>query len=449
MKRLNLIAFGIALLSAPLMTQAVDTIDGPVNDDLFFPRGVLIKGVQEPANLDSTSGASSVLIEGVGTVTVADARVDDFPRMMVSGGTKITSSRTWDAETAHKTWWDGQFSAPSSGRLPRYDEIKFASGTKRGDDFIIVDAFQWGLTNETFSFSPSAAVILPVKVAPGVKLRVAYPKNNDMTEWEVTKNEYCYAQDGPSSRYRLCALEISKVNALALTKENFSSCPTDYIENGMIGSTPDCAITCKTNYELSDDGEACLPIEGEFIDEEYYEDEEHYEDEGYYDEEYYDESFEEEGSPVAESPDVRPGYVRYRGAREQLERVVDTEGLTGEDLKTARKINSGRLGRASRGGSGEAPIQQMDDSGTVRDTFLNYVAEMRNKFGDNTSGNVYPKHPVGQVVLNENVQEHMAEEEEAMRHSAPLLPSTGPELFAVLAVAGLGLMILSAVRRRD
>ena len=92
MKTTNFV-LGTLMVALPLTGFAVDTISGPVNDDLFFPRGVLIEGVEGPDDTESTSGTSSVQIEGAGTVTVADQRIGDFPRVLVSGGTKISSTR--------------------------------------------------------------------------------------------------------------------------------------------------------------------------------------------------------------------------------------------------------------------------------------------------------------------------------------------------------------------
>ncbi len=430
MKQVHLIALGIGFLSIPLATMAVDKIDGPVDDDLFFPRGVLIEDVDPPSDPEANTLVSSVKIEGVGTVTVADARIGDFPRMMVSGGTKITSSRKWTEEDTRKTWWEGQFTAPSSGRLPKLSDIEFKGTSKEGDDFTIVDTFQWGLPNETFNFSPAAAVVLPVNEKDGIKLKVAYPQDNNT--WKITTDDYCYVQNG------LCALEISKINALSLIKESFSECPRDEIKNGVVGSVPECAITCNGGYELSDDGKKCLSMDDDFIDEE------EFIDEGYYGDEEMAEDFEGTTAIAEDTPDIRPGYIKFRGTRDQLDREVDEEGLTGDDLETVRKLNAGRLGRVSEGGSEEVGGEMAE--GDMKDGFINYVLQMRNKFGEGGSSNTYPH---GELAMDTHEEGEAVAAEEVVHGSAPLLPSTGPELFALVAIAGLGLMVFGAMRKKD
>ncbi len=395
--------------------MAVPTISGPVDEDLYFERGVLIEGVSDPSNPEATSGSSSVTIEGVGTVTVADTRIGSFPRIMISGGTTITSKRTWDADVMRKTWWEGQFSAPSSGRLPSYDKIKFPPGLQKGDGSVIVDAFLWGLANETFSYSPSAAVVLPVNESDGVRLWVAYPQSNE--DWEIKSEEFCFVQDG------LCALEVSDANSLALIKESFSKCPKTSVENGTVGRIPNCIIDCDRGFELSEDGSSCLTTKfDEFEDEEFDEVSEEFEEEDILEE--------------TKAPDIRGGYIRYRGSRAQIAKTVDEGSVEPDELERARKIDAAKSVRAPD----ETEEEQVSDQD---DGFLNYILQIRDRYED---------HNVNDFTIYDEAKKkdvQTIEKEEPVHGSAPLLPSTGPEIFAALAVIGIILMIIGVARKKN
>ncbi len=429
MKTTNFV-LGTLMVALPLTGFAVDTISGPVNDDLFFPRGVLIEGVEGPDDTESTSGTSSVQIEGAGTVTVADQRIGDFPRVLVSGGTKISSTRKWSSEDLRKTWWAGQFSAPSKGISPKYDEVDFASGTKKGDKFQIKKAYQWGLSNETFKFSPAAGVVLPADEIDGVKLLLAYKSSSG--SWSVKRDDYCVVQSG------LCPLEVSDIRAVAIIKESYlGECPMDSITNGNTGSVPDCAVSCNRGYELSSDGTACLNPDGE---------------EEFFDEEPFEESvedFSEEEVVEEKAPSMRSGYVRYRGSRGQ-ERVLDEEGLTNGELNLVRKMNLGVKSPIPNSEVLASLPEEEDGEDSMRDQFINYILEMRNNFGEGESGNVYTTASLQQEEAPETVEAVAAEmEEEVLHGAAPLLPSTGPEIFAVLAIAGITLMLIGTARRKE
>ena len=416
MKHSSLSILGVSLLSIPLITSAVDTISGPVNDDLFFPRGVLIEGVQGPENNEAISGSSSVTIEGVGTITVADARLGSFPRMMVSGGTTITSKRTWTNETMHKTWWEGQFSAPSSGRSPAWDELEFKPGQRSGDGEKIVDTFSWGLANETFTFSPAVAVVLPVTEKTNVKLYAAFPQTSG--KWLVDKSKYCVVQDG------LCALEVGEVNSLALVKETFSQCPKKTVANGKITGVPDCTITCDRGYELNTDVTACVSLDGDSM-------------EGEDVEATSDPIYQEDPSIMGDmAPDVRNGYVRYRGSRAQMSPNVNEDEVSGvEELTLARRNNAATSIRVNEESAITTSTQDEEDG------FLNYLLQMRNRYENH---NVNDFTDYGAIENEEEVKQ-----KSKTYSTAPLLPSTGPEIFAILAIAGLVLMVFGFARKRN
>ena len=402
-------------MSIPVLSFAVDTISGPVNEDLFFPRGVLIEGVEGPEHNEANSGSSSVKIEGVGTVTVADARLGSFPRLMVSGGTAITSKRTWTTETMRKTWWEGQFSAPSSGRMPSWDEIEFKPGQRNGDGEKIVDTFLWGLANETFTYSPSAAVVLPVTEKTNVKLYAAFPQTSG--KWLVDKSKYCVVQDG------LCALEVSEVNSLTLVKETYSQCPKKSITHGKITGVPDCTITCDRGYELNEDVTGCIGLGGDFM-------------EGEEMEEISDPIYQEDPSAFEDAPNVRNGYVRYRGSRAQMSPNANEDEVADvEDLAMVRRNNAATSIRASE------PVPEAITTTEEEDGFLNYLLQMRNRYENH---NVNDFTDYGAIESEEEVKQ-----KSKTYSAAPLLPSTGPEMFAILAIAGLVLMVFGVARKRN
>lgn len=425
MKCSNLCILVISLISIPFSVLAVDSVSESVNEDLFFPRGVLLEGVEGPENNEATTGSSSVTIEGVGTITVADAKLGSFPRMMVSGGTTITSRRVWTDETLRKSWWEGQFTAPSSGRVPSWGNIEFSAGQREGNGEKIVDSFLWGLPNETFTYSPSAAVVLPVTEKTNVKLYAAFPEGTDGT-YLVDKSKYCVVQDG------LCALEIDEVNSITLVKETWTRCPRKSVKNGRYGGTPDCSIICDRGYELNADATSCVGTGGDdlMIDEE---------EATAVESPIYNEA---EGMEEA-TPEVRNGYIRYRGSRAQLNPSIDEEEITDvEKLTTARRNNAATSIR-----SNEEELENKNVAGEEEgeDGFLNYLLQMRNRYEDH---NVNDFTDYGNIETDET-DEEVEEKAVAYSSSAQLLPSTGPELFAILAISGLVLMVFGVARKRN
>lgn len=417
---------------------AVPTLSGEVNSDEFFSNGVLLEDVELPSDPNATSGVSSVTIEGTGSVTVGNQRGGGFPRLTVLGGTKIESKRTYDEEVFSKTWWDGQFTAPGSTRLPEVSDVTFDK-MRVENSLQVVEAFTWGLSNEEFTFSPEAKVVLPVDEIDGQKLWVAFVNRDDEDDWTVNEDKFCIVENG------LCFVEIGSVKSLALVKELFVTCTKSSIENGKISNAPTCIVSCNNGYELTADGNACQEVE--IFEETLGEEEVDENGEVVENFEEFEEFFEEE-EKVYEFPS---GYFRYQGASDHRFRYLDEEGLTGEALERVRSLNRSYLTRNHRTAdeqvSGMASSASKQNEGSEKDSFLNYLLQMRNSFGAGKNANVYNVDENGNVIQGQD-GELIADTEEGVHSSAPLLPSTGPEIFAIVAILGL-LMMLFGARRRN
>ncbi len=163
MKQILYTAFVAIFSIIPSISFAVDTISGAISDDLYYQSGVLIRDVTLPNDLDSQSGSSVVVLDGTGTLTVGSRSNNGFPKMMILGGTTITSTRSWAADDSSKTWWEGQLEAPAVGREPTPEEIAFVNaGSHKNNTYYSIASYQLGLPNEIFSFSNPVHVALPV-----------------------------------------------------------------------------------------------------------------------------------------------------------------------------------------------------------------------------------------------------------------------------------------------
>jgi len=413
----------MSVLFFPAVGFAVPTISGDVNEDLFFPNGVQIKKVKFPSDINANVGSSSVEIGGVGTVTVSDQRVGEFPQMIIFGGTTITSTRDWGG-VANKVWWDGKLFAPRAGREPHAREVDFKFSTGRGSDFQVFARYQWGLDNETFSFSPTPARIwLPVGEQDGSKIWVAFLQPSGA--WEVEKDSFCVAWSG------ICVIDVSTVKSVVLIRENKTSCPNVDIENGRISGPPNCVLQCDRGFEPSEDWASCVRSEGvspQDLD---------------------------LRSSAGRQSSWRPGYFRYRATQDQTRRKLDTAGLEGEDLKIAQHSNRSYLGRNPRSIEEQVkrdePEKKTNES---EDSFLNYLLQVRNMFGENSSGNRFDQSDEefsDETEFGEGDEGDFFGEDDSgggLYNSAPLLPSTGPGIFAGLAILGIGTMIFGASRRK-
>jgi len=126
------------------------------------------------------------------------------------------------------------------------------------------------------------------------------------------------------------------------------------------------------------------------------------------------------------------------GTRDQMERELPTEGLSGDDLFMVRKSNAG-LREAV--GVEEVPVVRDESS-----SFLNYLLGRRGE--EVKDATVKLREGEGGGMMEGELEEGamMEEGEEEAFSSAPLLPSTGPGVFLGLATLGLGMMVVASRR---
>ena len=426
-------AFGVFFAG---LAFAAITLPEEVNEDLFFNSdGALMPGVELPSDLSSETGSSSAKLGGTGSVTLSDQRNGGFPQMTILGGTTVKSTREW-GDANDKSWWEGQLSTPGSGRLPQPSEVEFAvSGNHESSSIEVLDAYNWGLANETFSYSPEARMYFEVEGAEGQRLWFAFKKEED--DWEIAEDDFCVVRNG------LCYFEVSEVNSLALVREDYMICPRETIANGSVSGAPSCLITCDSGYVINEDFSACVQIGSESG-----EDSEAGEGDSAV-----DFTASAPGAPDrADSEEVtwRAGYFRYLGTRDQVSRQLPTDNLTGESLEDVRRKNLSYFSRNPQSALQEAEkkAERSADSGSAKDSFLNYLLQMRNAYGNRDR-----QMPADNSFETANFEAEIdparsPEIGATFSGSAPMLPSTGPGVFAGLAALGLGMMIFG-IRRRQ
>ena len=423
-------AFGVFFAG---LAFAAITLPEEVNEDLFFNSdGALMPGVELPSDLSSETGSSSAKLGGTGSVTLSDQRNGGFPQMTILGGTTVKSTREW-GDANDKSWWEGQLSTPGSGRLPQPSEVEFAvSGNHESSSIEVLDAYNWGLANETFSYSPEARMYFEVSGSEGQRIWIALKE--DEMQWEIDEDDFCVIRNG------LCYFEVSEVNSLALVREDYMVCPRETIANGSVSGAPSCLITCDSGYTINEEFTACVQISTDS-------------ESGMEDGAEMSESDFAESVPVAPSAadlEIREGYFRYLGTRDQVHRQLSTENLTGEALEDVQRKNLSYFTRNPQSAleKAEEKAERSIDSGSAKDSFLNYLLQMRNAYGNRDRAM-----PAGDS-MQANSFEAEIEPEEAgeigatFSGSAPMLPSTGPGVFAGLAALGLGMMIFG-IRRRQ
>ncbi len=438
MRQPLIFTFSLACLAVAFTAQAQETHFGDVNEDLYFPNGVLLEGTNS-----TTPGTANIEIGGSGTLTIGNQAGGGFPRLMIVGGTKITSVRSFAPEEINVTTWDGQFTAPGSSVKPNSDEITF-SGYTPSPDVEAVAAFNWGLANEKFTFAPKAEVALPVDEQDGQKLWTAYEASDD---WQVKSIEdFCIADKG------LCTLSVGDVNKIALVKENFDTCPITNISNGSVGSIPSCVITCDSGYELNSEANGCETIS--FGDGETAFDDTTTETGFTGDDNFLPTEF----VAPAKEYEFPPGHFRYRASSEKFYRMLDEEGLDETDLEVVRHQNTTYLSRnprtaAEQIAAREAREGNRGETAAEKDGFISYLIEMRNKFGDNAQENHFT------ALSDEGGESHASapvdgagDDDDGDYYAAGggstggLLPSTGPGMFLGIAVVGFMLMLFGARR---
>lgn len=427
-----------SLLAVLVPLTITSAISPEISGDVYFGDGVYIEGVSLPEDQSVLQGASSVQLGGAGTLTVGSKTGGGFPRVTVLGGTTITSNRYWSENTARATWWDGQFSAPGKSRLPSQYDINYSSV----NELDVIGAYSWGISaaSETFSFSTPARMVFPVKAIDGQKVFISYYSAG---QWSIDASDYCIVKN------ELCYTEVSSMSAIALVKEVYQTCPLERVANGSIGTIPTCIVSCDRGYELGGDGISCNSTGESFLDESGSEGE----GGGEYDEtESEVASYEYEETNDETAYEFPSGYFRYQGTRDQRFRNIDEDGLERDDLKKVKALNRGYYSRHGR--SADDQIKKEEVVKEKDDSFLNYILQMRNAFNQEklvTQNNELRNQIAsGELVVTEEEDDEGESKtlSENLHSGAPLLPSTGPEVFVTIAVIGF-LMMLFGARRRN
>ncbi len=427
MKQLNWRTFLVFLLFLSATAFAQQIFSGG-DEDVFVYDSILIDGAEMPADFSATTGTTTVDVAGAGSVTVANRNMGGDLRLTIFGGTTLSVSRLFAADDV-KTWWEGTVNAPQKAKKPSTDLVSFVTAGNHVNSWVnITDTYGMGESNEQYSFSPAARFRFPVSAIDGTKLWLAKktqtpPAESAEAEWTITEGEFCIVRDGE------CELDVTSITAIAFAQELFTVCPRSsssntQIENGAISGPPLCAIACHRGYELNDELTRCVATE------------------------------EAAETPVAPSSptgqsaaetdesaslfQVPPGYFRYTGARDQMDRQISTDSLVGEELTRAKRQN---LSAQGRGAEEEAALpENADGSAANKDSFINYLLQIRNIFGENSNKNVYSAETTAEGETPSGEGE--------VHSSAPLLPSTGPGVFVGLSALGLGLMAIGGRRRR-
>lgn len=425
---------------------AQETFFGTLSGDVVYNGAVLLQGVTATAD-----GVANIKLDGMGTLTVTSSVGGGFPRLMVIGGTTITSTRTFAAEETNKTTWSGQLGAPSSAVKPGFFDV-VDPGVGFADDYEAVEAFGIGLANEEFGFSTPVEVVFPVSSQKGQKLWLAN-QNPDNT-WTIDKNTFCIVDNN------LCFLSFSKINKIALIKEKFQTCPVQNIANGKVGVAPNCIYSCNNGYDLNEAANGCVEVVGF---------------EGF--ENQFNETttettttteqqiFENQITVPVKEYDFPPGHFRYRASGDKFYRYLNEDGLTAtydedggveesSDLGTARLVNTSYLSRNPRTAeeqlmavnSGKTVAQKAEDEGD----FMSYLITMRNYFGKNSQENNFTTLSAGVEDNSEGASAEARAKGESQGgdflSSGALLPSTGPGIFITIAIVGFALMMFGARR---
>ena len=428
--------------------SAQETFFGSLDSDVVYNNGVLIQGVTATAD-----GVANIKLEGTGTLTVASAAGGGFPRLMVIGGTTITSTRSFASDEINKTTWSGQFDAPTSTVKPGFFDI-VDPGAGFAGDYEAVEAFGLGLANEEFTFSTKAEVVFPVSVLNGQKLWLAN-QNADAT-WTVDKTNFCIVNDN------LCFIALAKINKIALIKEKFDTCPVQNVANGSVSGTPNCIVTCNNGYALNEAANGCSAVVGleEF--------------ENQFNETTTETTttaqqqiFENQIAAPVKEYDFPPGHFRYRASSDKFYRYLDETGLTAtydedgrvdesSELGQARLVNTSYLSRNPRSAEEQLMASNSDKSAQEKaqdeGDFMNYLITMRNYFGGNAQNNTYTSLSAGaedgEAVAAEGEAGESGGQAQggAFLSSGSMLPSTGPGIFVTIAIVGFALMMFGARR---
>ncbi len=418
----KLLRFSLASLGLLSVCFAAEIITGEVVEDLFFFDSVEIAGVIYPTDLEATIGTSTVSVEGTGSVTVGDRNDGGTLRLIVWGGTEISSERHW-GESDTKDWWEGELNSPVRGRVTPADEIEFeVIRNHEGSQIATLGTYGLGLDNETFGFAPAATLVLPVTVPDLTKVWFAIKKGETLDK--IGEEDFCVIQN------QLCVVDIDSVNEITLVREKFDDCLDVEIENGSVGSPPYCQVECNRGFVFNANLTGCVPDDDDSAIEIFETD-----------------GVETEGATVKRTGETgllsgpaRQGYIRYTGSNVQRVKT-NVEGLSGVELQEALKMNASIGARNTKGVKKESGIS---------------IASLKEQLNDvrgkiwTWENSISPEVVIAQEdLVDEGAIVVATEQGEESHASAPLLPSTGPAgVFVGIATLGFGLMAFSRRKRQ-
>ncbi len=389
-------------------------------EDLYYYNHVKFDEVVSPEDTTVLSGESLVTLEGSGSVTVINKKIDSTGslRVTVFGGTEIRNYRERVQDSVNYSWWDGLLTAPVVVQQPQLSDIQFTGVAASLDSRkLVYAAYGMGKSNEEYRFSQPAMFVFPVVKPEGTKIWIAQ-RGVGESQWNVGENDYCFIEDG------MCIVALSNVSELALIEQLYSRCPQTHVgvvQNGEFVGPPTCAIQCYNGYSFDATLESCVRA----------------------------------SRTSGSSYEVRPGTFRFVDARGQLDRHFDLDlAATGDkehdDRLRIQNASSQKTVReqmerdTDREDSFRAEMNGSDD-GSDNDGFMNYLLQIRNSFEPNN--NVFSATTsIEGNNENENIDGAATNGDDAYHASAPLLPSTGAGVFLTLIILGMVIMVFA--RRR-
>lgn len=420
------------------LASAQSSIPGRIDGDLYFHDEVFVSsGVTYQSSLSEEGGESSVTFDGEGSLTIGNRLGNGFPRVILYGGTSFKVAQDFGGK--EKNWWAGKIKAPNRIlNLPYYMVDWENTANHVEGETKVASSFGFELSSETYLFSPSGYVVLPVNAPDNAKVWYVFhdiDTNNcnatscvdkdNIETLKVKEDDFCIVKDG------LCVVEVEEMNQISFIEESFQRCPREEVANGDIGAIPYCILTCNSGYELDENAVACVKVEGS--EEEVAPTAEQ------------DTSEASQEEPAQEKQKLRSARMHYTGASSVLE-LIDTSNLSGDALRNALRrnaeINKRRNKSVDKDKNGEVS--------TLAKAINNIKQKLWSWENQKSGVTIAAVDKEQEIALNEGQDEGISESESLSGHaSAPLLPSTGSSsmIFIIISILGIGLMMMALKRR--
>jgi hypothetical protein len=440
MKKLLLASFVLSI--GIISSSSAASIPGRIDGDLYFHDNVHISsGVTYQSELTDEGGSSTVTFDGEGSLTVGKRLGNGFPRIVLYGGTTLTVSQAFE-EGGTKNWWVGDITAPNEIMNIPNTAIEWENSANHnvgGEEANINSSFGFGAYTDTYGFSSTAYLVLPMKAPNGAKVWYAFHNINtdkcnasDCGEAPepiiVAENDFCIVQDN------LCVIEVEEVNQISLVEESFEKCPRDAVANGEVGKIPYCIITCDEGYSIDENAVACIEnnLESEEGSEESVE----------------ESSIETGQLTKSNSSDFTENVkgAHYRGGGLKLN-MIDTTDLEGKELRNALRRNAELTNRMGGDKEEEVSSEASSLSKIINDIQSKLWSWENRKLAKNTT--LVSNETTQEIELNEGSVSETGESKslDAMHSAAPLLPSTGSSvLFIIISILGISLMMFAFKR---